>query len=87
MAELMVLPSSALAYAKTIVRKRGHAGHPGQGPKPETCKSCRHKSAVPVGRKTVYKCQLNRRNWTGGPGSDIHLKDPACEFWDKAMPA
>lgn len=36
---------------------------------------------------TFHKCALNRVNWTGGPGSDIHLKDPACEFWKgKEMP-
>ena len=79
--DLMLLPPSALAYARNVVRKRGHAGIPGSGPKEESCRSCAHKRGVQGGRKTFYKCELNRRNWTGGPGSDIHLKDPACEFW------
>ena len=79
--ELMLLPQSALDYARTRVRKRGHAGYPGAGPNAETCGSCQHSRSVQGGRKAFSKCVLNERNWTGGPGSDIRMKDPACEFW------
>jgi hypothetical protein len=81
--DLMLLPASALAYAQTVLRKRGHAGHPGRGPTDETCGSCQHYASVPGGNRVWPKCELNRRNWTGGPGSDIRKKDPACEFWGK----
>jgi hypothetical protein len=26
-------------------------------------------------------CELSRRNWTRGRGSDVTRKDPACAFW------
>lgn len=81
----MILPASALEYAdkhkQLHVRKKGHAGHPGAGPKGETCGSCTSRRSVQGGRKAYSKCELNRRNWTGGPGSDIRMRDPACEFW------
>jgi hypothetical protein len=79
--ELMILPSSALAYAKTVVRRKGHAAHPGSGPKGETCGSCEHRKSVQGGRKTFSKCELMRAQWTAGPGSDIRKKDPACVLW------
>lgn len=79
--ELFVLPQSALDYAKTVTAKRGHAGHPGRGPKGETCGSCLHRTPVHGGRKAFSKCKLNERNWTHGPGSDIKMRDPACELW------
>lgn len=79
--QLMILPASALEYANTIVRKKGHAGHPGRGPKGETCGSCVSRKSVHGGRKAYSKCELNRKNWTGGSGSDIRMRDPACEFW------
>ena len=81
MADLMILPFSAVAYAETIARRRGHAGHPGRGPESETCGSCEHRTSVAGGNKAFSKCKLNEKNWTRGPGSDIRKKDPACEFW------
>ena len=79
--DLFVLPQSALDYAKTVTAKRGHAGHPGRGPEGETCGSCLHRTSVQGGRKAFSKCKLNERNWTRGPGSDIKMRDPACELW------
>ena len=66
---------------KPPIKKRGHAGHPGQGPIGQTCGSCQHRKSVQGGQKTFSKCDLNRRNWTYGPASDIRKKDPACQFW------
>lgn len=61
---------------------RGHAAPPGSGPAGETCKSCAHARATGGGNRTYWKCGLARRAWTGGPGSDIRLKDPACRLWE-----
>lgn len=33
--------------------------------------------------KAFYKCDLARSIWTGGPGSDIKLKDAACSGWER----
>lgn len=66
---------------KPTVRKRGHAGQPGNGPDGETCKTCKHYTLKRMA-KTYRKCGLNKANWTGGPGSDIRAGDPACDFWE-----
>lgn len=79
--ELMILPASAIEYANSVTRRKGHAGHPGRGPKGETCGSCVSRVAVNGGAKAYSKCEMNRRNWTRGSGSDIRKRDPACEFW------
>ena len=65
--------------------KRGHIAIPGTGPAGETCGSCQHLAANDMrsGRR-FYKCGLNRAKWTGGPGSDIRMKDAACAKWEKA---
>jgi len=74
---LMVLPEQALR----AVKRRGHMGRPGDGPKGETCGSCEHRVRVDGGNKAFSKCNLNRANWTRGSASDIRKKDPACQFW------
>jgi ribosomal protein L37AE/L43A len=76
---LMVLPPSALLAS----RRKGHAGVPGRGPKDETCGSCAslHRNRM----ASIYlKCELSRHRWTGGAGTDVKAKDPACEFWTTA---
>ena len=82
--ELMELPPSALAAAKERARfkMRGHAMPPGTGPKDETCGSCQHYTSVQGGARTWPKCGLARARWTGGSGSDIRKKDPACSKWE-----
>lgn len=41
------------------------------------CRDCKH--AVRFSQSKVWhKCLLNRDRWTGGVGTDIRLKDPAC---------
>ena len=34
--------------------------------------------------KSYRKCGLTKATWTGGGGSDIRAKDPACSKWSKA---
>jgi hypothetical protein len=59
----------------------GYAALPGTGPKGETCGSCRHLYRMQCA-KTYLKCELMRPDWTGGTGSDIRAKAPACRRWD-----
>ncbi|CFB63117.1 hypothetical protein LMG16407_03192 [Pandoraea apista] len=68
-------------FRKTPAPK-GYAATPGSGPQSETCKSCEH--SVGTGRcggRTYWKCELLRPFWTGGAGSDILLRSPACKHW------
>ena len=62
-------------------RKRGHAGIPGNGPDGETCKTCKH-LVRKLMAKTYMKCALTEAKWTGGAGSDVRVRDPACDFWE-----
>lgn len=69
---------------KTTV-PRGYAAPPGTGPQGETCGSCGCADAF-VNRgstKRWYKCSKAKWKWTGGVGSDIRLKAPACREWEK----
>jgi hypothetical protein len=70
-------------FRKTPAPK-GYAAPPGTGPSGESCKTCGH--AVGTGHfgcRTYYKCELLKAHWTGGPGTDIALKSPACRRWEK----
>ena len=62
-------------------KKGGHYAAPGTGPEGESCGTCRYAVRRKLSSKSVYKCELARRCWTHGPGSDIRLKDPACGGW------
>jgi hypothetical protein len=75
---LMLLPASALRA--TTTPKRGHADRPGTGPDGETCGSCKFLVKKQMA-KAYTKCELTKKTWTGGGGSDIRHKDPACSFW------
>lgn len=59
--------------------RKGYASPPGFGPKDETCGTCAY--ARRFGR--FAKCWLMHRHWTGGPGTDIKLRSPACRQWEK----
>lgn len=61
---------------------RGYAAAPGGGPKGETCKTCAH-YALRERAKKYRKCGLMVKVWTGGPGTDILAKSPACALWKK----
>lgn len=61
--------------------KKGYAAPPGTGPDGETCGSCRHLFRNRMA-KTYLKCGLMWRFWTGGAGSDVLAKSPACRNWE-----
>lgn len=65
---------------------RGYAAPPGTGPKGETCRSCVHYALRQMGG-TYRKCAKVKERWTGGPGTDILAKSPACAFWEKPADA
>jgi hypothetical protein len=60
---------------------KGYAAAPGSGPEGETCASCKHYTLKRMGG-TYRKCSLMRAVWTGGPGSDIRARAPACKKWE-----
>lgn len=64
-------------------RKNGYAATPGTGPKGKTCGQCEHYRTVVGGSRTFPKCWLNKPNWTGGPGSDILKRSPACRLFEE----
>lgn len=63
-------------------QKRGHAAPPGTGPDGKTCGTCKHLTRLRFS-KTYLKCELRRKSWTGGAGSDVRKKDAACRFFEK----
>lgn len=67
---------------KPTVRK-GYAAIPGTGPAGETCKTCTHAVGTGNCSKVYHKCYLMKAHWTGGQGTDILLKSPACRNWVK----
>jgi hypothetical protein len=69
-------------------RPRGYAAEPGTGPTGESCGTCRHHCVICYS-KPYHKCSEFRRlggKWTGGPGSDIRVRSPACRLWEPGEP-
>jgi hypothetical protein len=63
---------------------KGYAAQPGTGPAGETCKTCAHRRSTGSACGRVYwKCGLMEAHWTGGPGTDIRMRSPACRHWEK----
>ena len=62
-------------------RKNAHPGTPGRGPGGETCKTCGNRLALEYHNRIYHKC--NKVKVTHGLGTDLRLKDEACEFWEK----
>lgn len=64
---------------KHYVQPKGYAAFPGTGPQGETCGSCKH-----ICRQRRWaKCELVRGRWTGGRGSDVLVRAPACRRWER----
>jgi hypothetical protein len=63
----------------------GYAAAPGSGPEGETCKTCQHYTHRSRA-KNYRKCALMAHAWTGGPGTDILARAPACSRWEKPTP-
>jgi hypothetical protein len=78
--EITIEQARVLNKRKTP-QPKGYAATPGTGPEGETCGSCRHLSRQQYA-KIYLKCELMRHCWTGGPGSDIRAKTPACRRWE-----
>ena len=61
-------------------RLKGYAAAPGSGPNGETCGTCGHCYLRGTrSGKWFSKCDLVKA--TGGPGTDIVRKSPACSRW------
>ena len=61
--------------------RTGYVMPPGTGPEGETCGSCKHIYRNQMS-KVYLKCNLARHKWTGGGGSDIRARSPACQKWE-----
>ncbi len=62
---------------------KGYAARPGTGPEGETCGSCKNLYRKQMS-KTYLKCLLQQQCWTGGAGTDVKARSPACRFWESA---
>lgn len=79
-------PAMTPAERRKMTRRepvpKGYATVPGTGPAGETCGSCGHHVERQYA-KIYHKCELMRAFWTGGRGSDILVRSPACAKWEK----
>jgi hypothetical protein len=68
---------------KKGVQPNGYAGIPGTGPAGMTCKDCRHYTLKQMA-KAYRKCGHHdaRIRWTGGTGTDILARSPACSKFE-----
>lgn len=77
--------TAAAPRGKHYVEPRGYAARPGTGPADKQCRQCRHYTHKGNVAGNYPKCGANRARWTGGRGSDILAKAPACsKFEDPA---
>ena len=87
--ELAGGPMLTLAQRKALLwkkpKKHGYAAPPGTGPSGETCGSCAHLFRNRMA-KTYLKCSLMRAHWTGGLGTDVRARSPACRNWKAKEP-
>jgi hypothetical protein len=79
-------PEERRKLASFKAKKTGlHAMPPGTGPEGETCGSCANLYRKQMA-KTYLKCGLTRALWTGGGGTDVRARDPACSKWETKTP-
>lgn len=79
--DFALTPAQRRAMARKGVQAKGYAMKPGTGPAGETCGSCAHLVRKSMS-KTYLKCGLARAIWTGGHGSDVLARSPACGKWE-----
>ncbi len=73
---------TARAEARKAPRPdRAHPYPPGSGPRGQSCGTCA-KLMERRFSKTYFKCHVLMKTWTGGAGTDIRKKDPACLAWE-----
>lgn len=75
-------PAERRALMTRVPRKGLYAAQPGGGPEGETCGSCAHLRRKQMA-KTYLKCALTAKAWTGGAGTDVKARAPACSKWQK----
>lgn len=82
-AEWIAAHPGVLEQAKAEAKRdRGHPYPPGSGPRGESCGSCgKLRSGGELGKR-YFKCNVLRGSWTGGAGTDVRKKDPACLAWE-----
>lgn len=71
-----------LGETRKQTRTRGTPYPVGSGPTGETCRTCKHLTHIRHAN-TYLKCDLMRKYWTGGSGTDIRAKWAACKAWER----
>lgn len=82
---LMAGPHMTPAERRKLVGKPAkglYAAAPGTGPDGQTCGSCAHLCRKAMA-KTYLKCGLVQAKWTGGGGTDVKARSPACSKWER----
>lgn len=83
MADLMFWPNGEPPRKKRAHwdgGRGGYAAEPGTGPPGETCGTCQHHHVSSLS-KDYHKCRLGSDS--GGPGTDIRVRAPACSKWER----
>lgn len=81
--ERALTPQERRLLFRTLAKKNsGYAAPPGTGPAGETCKTCANYTHRDNVAGSYRKCWLMRDVWTGGPGTDILARSPACSRWE-----
>lgn len=81
--DLLTGKGSRPAFYGKRVTPGGYAARPGTGPEGESCKTCAHCVLRSGTKGRYYKCALMRAEWTGGRGSDVAYRSPACAKWEQ----
>lgn len=78
----LVLDGNTKPRGKHYVEPRGYVDMPGTGPEGKQCRHCKHYAHQSGVAGSFPKCGLNRARWTGGRGSDILARAPACRRFE-----
>lgn len=81
--ELFTLPPQSKRSAGAYFRSKAYAAAPGTGPDGETCGTCAHSGWRGNVAGRYLKCGLMRATWSGGKGSDVKVRSPACSKWER----
>ena len=84
MSDYAMTPAQRRKLSGNKITLGGYASVPGTGPAGETCSTCRYIYRKRMA-KTYTKCALMVAPWTGGGGTDIRAKAPACNKWEAAQ--
>ena len=81
MSDYAMSPAERRKLSGKKIALGGYASVPGTGPAGEMCSTCRHIYRKRMA-KTYIKCALVAARWTGGGGTDIKSRAPACSKWE-----